>query len=109
MLTCTYRAQAEQDALYAQGRTTPGAIVTWTKSSLHSKVDNAGKPAAEAFDVAVLQDGKPTWVTKVDVNENNLSDYEEIGRIGERLGLIWGGRFRNSKGQPRPDYPHLQL
>jgi len=29
------RSQAEQDALYAQGRTTPGPIVTWTKHSRH--------------------------------------------------------------------------
>ena len=31
------RSQARQDALFAQGRTTPGAIVTWTKNSKHGK------------------------------------------------------------------------
>ncbi len=31
----TVRSQARQDALFAQGRTTPGAIVTWTKNSKH--------------------------------------------------------------------------
>jgi hypothetical protein len=31
----TTRDQARQDALFAQGRTTPGPVVTWTKSSLH--------------------------------------------------------------------------
>lgn len=29
------RTQAEQDDLYAQGRTKPGPIVTWTRDSLH--------------------------------------------------------------------------
>ena len=33
----TVRSQARQDALFAQGRTTPGAIVTWTKNSRHGK------------------------------------------------------------------------
>lgn len=32
----TVRSQARQDALYAQGRTTPGNVVTWTKSSKHA-------------------------------------------------------------------------
>lgn len=30
------RSQAEQDRLYAQGRTAPGAIVTWTRNSAHT-------------------------------------------------------------------------
>lgn len=29
------RSQAEQDRLYAQGRTTPGPVVTWTRKSAH--------------------------------------------------------------------------
>jgi peptidoglycan L-alanyl-D-glutamate endopeptidase CwlK len=102
MLTCTYRSQEEQDALYAQGRTKPGTKVTWTRSSRHSLLLD-GKPAAGAFDIAVLSDGKPTWSLKADVNSNNQSDYEEAGVIGERLKLIWGGRWKS------PDYPHFQL
>lgn len=31
------RTQEEQDDLYAQGRTTPGPIVTWTRNSRHIK------------------------------------------------------------------------
>ena len=33
----TIRSQARQDALYAQGRTTPGPVVTWTRNSRHIK------------------------------------------------------------------------
>ncbi len=33
----TLRSQDRQDKLYAQGRTAPGPIVTWTKSSNHTK------------------------------------------------------------------------
>ena len=33
----TARSQTRQEALFAQGRTTPGPIVTWTKNSKHGK------------------------------------------------------------------------
>ncbi|RJP59027.1 MAG: M15 family peptidase [Deltaproteobacteria bacterium] len=114
MLTCTYRSQEEQNNLYAQGRTKPGQVVTWTKRSRH--IDR------KAFDIAILtplsppldKGGKegglsPTWDVKVNVNANDIPDYIEAGQIGERVGLTWGGRFRNSKGQPRPDYPHFKV
>lgn len=32
-----YRTQARQNALYAQGRTKPGPVVTWTRDSNHTK------------------------------------------------------------------------
>ncbi len=48
----TYRTQARQDQLFAQGRTTPGPVVTWTDHSLHSQglaadlaITNAPDPA----------------------------------------------------------------
>lgn len=31
-----YRSQSRQDALFAQGRTAPGNVVTWTTNSLHT-------------------------------------------------------------------------
>jgi hypothetical protein len=33
----TVRTQARQDALFAQGRTAPGPVVTWTRNSKHGK------------------------------------------------------------------------
>lgn len=95
MFTCTSRSQEEQDALYQQGRTKPGKIVTWTKHSLHTQ--------RVAFDIAILRDGQPTWDIKVDVDGDAIADYLEAGQIGEEIGLIWGGRWK------KPDYPHFQL
>jgi peptidoglycan L-alanyl-D-glutamate endopeptidase CwlK len=100
MITSTYRSQDEQDAIYKQGRTTPGPIVTWTRTSRHTGRD--------AFDIAILKQGKPVWDTKADVDADSVPDYQEAGEIGEKCGLVWGGRFKNSKGEPRPDYPHFQ-
>lgn len=101
MFTCTYRSQEEQNVLYAQGRTAPGKIVTWTLNSRHTKRD--------AFDIAILKQGKPVWDIKVDVNDDDIPDYQQAGEIGEICGLVWGGRFKDSKGKLRPDYPHFQM
>lgn len=43
------RSQAEQDALYAQGRTKPGKIVTWVRHSKHTEgkaIDTMAFPAS---------------------------------------------------------------
>ena len=93
--TCTYRSQEEQNALFAQGRSKPGPKVTWTTLSRHT--DRA------AFDIVINRDGKPCWDVKVDLNDNEIPDYEEAGRIGENVGLTWGGRWKT------PDRPHFQL
>jgi peptidoglycan L-alanyl-D-glutamate endopeptidase CwlK len=95
IFTCTYRSQKEQDALYAQGRTAPGKIVTWATHSRHTD--------RRAFDIAICKGKVPTWDRKADVNENEIPDYLEAGIIGERLGLVWGGRWKT------PDYPHFEL
>jgi len=49
----SYRPQSRQDELYSQGRTAPGNIVTWTKSSRHTQ--------REAIDMAFGGEGKWTW------------------------------------------------
>lgn len=95
MLTCARRTQAEQDALYAQGRTTPGKIVTWTRKSNHSE--------GRAFDIAIVKDGKPVWDLKVSVDGDDIPDYQQAGEIGESVGLKWGGRWK------KPDYPHFEV
>jgi len=80
--------------------------VTWTLASKHI-VDlddgNPGNDKARAFDIAIEKNQQPSWDLKADVNENDIPDYEEAGRIGESVGLKWGGRFR------KPDYVHFEL
>jgi peptidoglycan L-alanyl-D-glutamate endopeptidase CwlK len=88
LITCTSRTQAEQDRLYAQGRTLPGKIVTWTKNSRHV--------AGEAFDFVIMENGKPDW------RISNPS-WTLAGNLVEKVGLEWGGRWRS------PDFPHAQI
>lgn len=88
IVTCTFRSQQEQDQLYSQGRSKPGNIVTWTRKSRHTD--------REAFDIAILKNGKITWVT---------DDYKEAGAIGRAVGLTWGGDFKTTKDRPHFEKP----
>ena len=98
-LVQTWRSQAEQNALYAQGRTKPGRKVTWTKSSAHNTdLPETPHGDAEAFDIGVFDGSKYlTGATK-----KELDYYRQLGPIGEALGLVWGGRWQT------PDLPHYE-
>lgn len=89
ILTCTRRTQDEQNALYAQGRTTPGKKVTWTLRSKHIE--------GKAFDIAIIENGKIDWST-------SNPKWEIAGRIGQEVGLTWGGSWEKNK-----DYPHFEV
>jgi peptidoglycan L-alanyl-D-glutamate endopeptidase CwlK len=99
LLVCTYRSAAEQDALYAQGRTAPGAIVTRAKGgqSKHNATTPQGRPAAEAFDVVPVVNGTPVW------NDTDPA-WQMIGANGVAVGLKWYG----SPGSPFRECPHFQ-
>lgn len=98
LITCTHRTGAEQDALYAQGRTTPGAKVTNARAgqSKHNTMLK-GVPASEAFDIVPLINGKPEWSAKHPA-------WAAAGKIGEDLGLSWAGRWLSFK-----EMPHFEL
>lgn len=116
IVTCTARTYQEQVALYAQGRQGLAEVnalrkvarlapitatdnrrqVTWTLASRHiiNLYDGlADNDKARAFDIVLTAGGKATWDVKADINKNNISDYTEAGKIGESVGLVWGGRF----------------
>ena len=100
IITCTYRNDDEQAALYAIGRSLPGKKITNAKpgESKHNKRDaKTGKPAAEAFDIAIIVDGKLNW----DINHRV---WQLAGEVGEQLGLEWAGRWIRFK-----EGPHFQL
>lgn len=83
LITSTYRDAESQNALYAQGRTTPGKKVTNAKGgqSYHNwKV---------AFDFCPLVNGKPNW--------NDVALYTKCGEIAEGVGLEWAGRWKTFK------------
>lgn len=100
VITQGVRTVAEQNALYAQGRSKPGPIVTNAKggTSLH----NYGL----AIDFALLlPDGNNlSWDMKRDGNNNKTADWQEVVQEAKQLGLEWGGDWASFK-----DYPHFQM
>ena len=88
------RTYAEQNALYAQGRTALGPIVTNARGgySFH----NFGV----AFDVGLFR-GR-AYI-------EGGSGYTNVGHLGEGVGLAWGGRWRTFQDTPHFQYPSLSL
>jgi peptidoglycan L-alanyl-D-glutamate endopeptidase CwlK len=92
IVTFTLRSMATQGALYAQGRTAPGKIVTNAKpgESFH----NYGL----AYDVVPLDaHGHDDFD---DVSTAAVLRWIEIGKLGKALGLRWGGDFHSIKDRP---------
>ena len=87
LIYCTLRSAAEQAALYAQGRTAPGRIVTAARpgESLHNP-DADGR--AWAFDAVPMVGGKPAW--------DDAQAIYTMGHAGEAVGLEWAGRWRGT-------------
>lgn len=93
LITSTYRDPAEQDALYAQGRTKPGKKVTNAKGgqSMHNY--------RLAYDVVPLRNGKAVWGTTGD----DLVLWNRVGALGKAAGLEWAGDWKSFK-----EFPHFQ-
>jgi peptidoglycan L-alanyl-D-glutamate endopeptidase CwlK len=79
LITSTYRDAESQNALYAQGRTTAGKIVTNARGgqSYHNW--------RVAFDFVPLVHGKAQW--------SDLNTFKKCGEIAESVGLEWAGRW----------------
>lgn len=89
-LTFGIRTFEEQQALYDQGRSKPGKIVTKAKpgQSFH----NYGL----AIDVCPFENGKLNWDSK---------QWSKIAEIGKSIGFQWGGDWQNFKDIPHFEYP----
>ena len=85
------RTYAEQDALYAQGRTKPGKRVT------NARGGQSNHNFGLAVDVCPFRNGKPDW-------DAPHSVWQQIGDAGKFEGLEWGGDWTSLV-----DLPHLQL
>ena len=83
-VTSGYRSCDAQDALYAQGRTTKGAIVT--KAKCRESLHNYGVAFDICFDSKTPYEGP----------------WDKVGKIGEQLGLEHGDRGH-------VDLPHFQM
>ena len=89
--TSTLRTYAEQDKLYAQGRTTKGGIVT------NAKGGQSNHNFGTALDVVPIVNGQADWKTTADT-------WNKIAIIGKGLGFQWGGDWKGLV-----DKPHFEM
>ncbi len=83
------RSYAEQDALYAMGRTQPGPRVT------NARAGYSNHNFGIAFDIGVFEGAKYL---------PESAKYKAVGALGMDLGLEWGGNWKTIV-----DQPHFQL
>ncbi|MNO56141.1 Peptidoglycan L-alanyl-D-glutamate endopeptidase CwlK precursor [compost metagenome] len=100
VITQGMRTIAEQNVLYAQGRTKKGSIVTNARGG--SSYHNYGL----AIDFALLlPDGQSiSWDMNRDGDGDKLADWQEVVQEAKKLGLEWGGDWASFK-----DYSHFQM
>jgi peptidoglycan L-alanyl-D-glutamate endopeptidase CwlK len=84
LVTSTYRDNESQQALYEQGRTTAGKVVT------NAKAGDSWHNWRCAVDVVPMVNGKPNW-------DGLHPVWDQIGKLGEQAGLEWAGRWRTFK------------
>jgi peptidoglycan LD-endopeptidase CwlK len=114
----TLRSPAVQQAYYAQGRmpldtvnslrkdaglwaideATNKRMITWTMKSKHLE--------GKAIDIVPVIDGKIPWNI---LSQDIANLYIRIGKIGEAVGLTWGGRWTPiDKFGIGKDAPHFE-
>lgn len=88
------RTAAEQDELYAIGRTKPGKIVT--KAKAFESFHNYGL----AVDIVMVydKDGNgsyetASWDEKIDFDGDGKSEWQEVVTIFKKYGWTWGGEW----------------
>ena len=94
------RTVAEQDMLYAKGRTTRGSIVTNCKGSTYSSMHQWGV----AFDFYLIMDVDGDGKTNDDSYNDATGLFAKVGKLGKSIGLEWGGSWKSPV-----DKPHFQL
>lgn len=119
IITDTLRTQAEQAALYAQGRLSVAEVnrlrrivglagITQSQNRIVTNARHANTSwhgYGLAFDIAVtdITGRKINWTNKSDWNADGIDDWKQVGSLAEECGLEWGGNFKSIY-----DAPHFQ-
>ena len=89
------RTYAEQNSLYAQGRTMPGQKVT------NARGGQSNHNFRVAFDVGIFVKGQNG--NSVYLNESRM--YGTVASIAKKYGLEWGGDWHTITDEPHYQYP----
>lgn len=82
----SFRSPARQEQIYAQGRSSPGKIVS------NAKAYQSWHQYGIAADIALFDDGRWSW----NFDPKKISQFFDLDK------LIWGGTFKS------PDGPHYE-
>ena len=112
-VTSTKRTEAEQAALYAQGRAKLEAVNAKRQFAEMRKITDkenqytvtncdgvrikSNHQSGDALDVVPLEGSRPVWPSPADPR------WQDIARIMLKHGFEWGGQWVKF-----PDYPHYQ-
>lgn len=95
----------EQNALYAQGRTKPGQVVT------HARGGRSYHNFGTAIDFAIMYDKDNngsfevlSWDLNYDFDKDGVSDWQEVVKAFKAIGWKWGGDWKGGF----KDNPHLE-
>lgn len=94
-VTSTLRPMATQAALYAQGRTRPGLVITNARAG-HS-FHNFGL-ALDIVPTELL--GLPRWGDTPEHQARTDALWVKVGAIGKAIGFRWGGDFARLRDRP---------
>lgn len=94
------RTADDQLLLWLQGRDpNTGEVIDPAQIVTNAKPGQSRHETGEAFDVAQLhEDGRVTW---------DDVPWSEVGRLGEELDLIWGGRWERIRDRPHFEEPRV--
>lgn len=98
------RSEARQHQLYAQGRTAPGKIVTWTMNSKHRKQPDGYGHAVD------LLPAPYDWKDLAPFDAVAKAMFEAAGELG--VALRWGADWDqdgNVREKGEGDSPHFEL
>jgi peptidoglycan L-alanyl-D-glutamate endopeptidase CwlK len=96
------RSASEQQALYAEGRTAPGHVVTNAdgvthKSNHQPHLDGFG----HAADLAFVVNGTVSWDPHL--------PWSAYGACAKALGLVWGGDWHSIVDLPHVELPDVRV
>lgn len=86
------RTNAQQDKLYAQGRTAPGSIVTNARAG--QSVHNYG--LAVDFFITTPDGSAPIWIVN--------AQWKRVAAIAKSMGFTWGGDWTSFYDAPHLEY-----
>ena len=113
IFTQTKRTVLEQNAYFAQGRNSLEVVNNMRKaaglpdisakenSRIVTKTIKSRHLTGNAFDIAIVVNGKIIWNVNLDADGDGVPEYKEAALIGESVGLRAGFRF----GDP----PHFEI